>query len=204
MPDKIDFQPKNWSRRRFLAQTSSLIGLVATGSTTLIACGDNQNTALPTPAPTSIPTATATPVRTTAVVASTPTSVRATTAPAARTSPTAAPKLDASFVDAGPLDNFKATDVTPQRVSLEVSKTLNQSVFIIKNKAGAYLALSDICTHQGCEVDWSSSSHNFECPCHGSAFNSTGQNIAGPANRPLPSFTTSVQGERLFVSVKRK
>jgi cytochrome b6-f complex iron-sulfur subunit len=48
------------------------------------------------------------------------------------------------------------------------------------------LAMSAICTHLGCtvsRVEW-----GFQCPCHGSKFDSAGRVLAGPAPKPLPWF----------------
>ena len=53
-----------------------------------------------------------------------------------------------------------------------------------------FKALSRVCTHQGCTVNWQSANNRFECPCHLSRFNNSGQVINGPATRPLQSFTT--------------
>lgn len=47
-------------------------------------------------------------------------------------------------------------------------------------------AMSAVCTHLGCtvsRVEW-----GFQCPCHGSKFNSSGSVLAGPAPKPLPWF----------------
>lgn len=69
------------------------------------------------------------------------------------------------------------------------------------NKDGAPYALSNVCTHLGCPVGWDASNKNFNCPCHGSIFDESGKNIAGPAPTPLPTYATKVENGEIFVQV---
>lgn len=58
-------------------------------------------------------------------------------------------------------------------------------LFIVSAEKGI-LAMSAICTHLGCtvgRVEW-----GYQCPCHGSKFDSNGRVLAGPAPSPLPWF----------------
>ena len=52
-----------------------------------------------------------------------------------------------------------------------------------------FVILSPICPHLGCRPVWNGSATRFQCPCHGSQFEFTGEHVAGPAPRgmdPLP------------------
>jgi isorenieratene synthase len=52
-------------------------------------------------------------------------------------------------------------------------------------------ALSLSCTHQGCTVHQAATaagSYDFHCPCHGAAYNASGQVLRGPAQENLSRF----------------
>jgi cytochrome b6-f complex iron-sulfur subunit len=55
-------------------------------------------------------------------------------------------------------------------------------------EAGGVMALFQRCVHLGCRVPWCGPSQGFECPCHGSKYNSIGEYNAGPAPRNLDRF----------------
>ena len=50
------------------------------------------------------------------------------------------------------------------------------------------LAIYKVCTHLGCLYEWIPMRFRFECPCHGSKFELSGDYIAGPARRSLDRF----------------
>jgi cytochrome b6-f complex iron-sulfur subunit len=64
-----------------------------------------------------------------------------------------------------------------------------------------YVALSKICTHQGCTIQYSSSSGNFPCPCHGSVFSPLGSVVNGPAPSPVEKFNVVLDNRQLKISV---
>lgn len=67
--------------------------------------------------------------------------------------------------------------------------------------AGGLMALYQRCVHLGCRVPWCGDSQGFECPCHGSKYNSIGEYFAGPAPRNLDRFTVHVTDTgRLIIS----
>jgi cytochrome b6-f complex iron-sulfur subunit len=59
-------------------------------------------------------------------------------------------------------------------------------------EAGGVMALFQRCVHLGCRVPWCGPSQGFECPCHGSKYNSIGEYNAGPAPRNLDRFVVEM------------
>ncbi len=74
------------------------------------------------------------------------------------------------------------------------------NVIIIHPSENQYVALSSICTHQGCTVAYNASTNELPCPCHGSRFNINGKVLNGPAQRDLKKYTVKVDGSELIIS----
>ena len=55
------------------------------------------------------------------------------------------------------------------------------------------VAVSRICTHLGCRVNFQQDRQLIECPCHQSRFTPGGERISGPAQRNLPTYEVSLK-----------
>jgi cytochrome b6-f complex iron-sulfur subunit len=66
-------------------------------------------------------------------------------------------------------------------------------------EAAGMMALFQRCVHLGCRVPWCAPSQGFECPCHGSKYNSIGEYFAGPAPRNLDRFVVELEGNNLII-----
>jgi cytochrome b6-f complex iron-sulfur subunit len=75
------------------------------------------------------------------------------------------------------------------------------SVIVVKSpdSPDTLFAVDDLCTHQGCSVDWEASDPGFTCACHGSAFAVDGAVTSGPATEPLPTYSAMVDGDVVVV-----
>ncbi|MBE0650968.1 MAG: Rieske 2Fe-2S domain-containing protein [Bacteroidales bacterium] len=76
---------------------------------------------------------------------------------------------------------------------------ISHSVIVVNTGSG-FVALSDICTHQGCSVFYNASGHDLVCPCHGGTYNLSGTVIAGPPPAPLKKYNISQSGNILTIS----
>ncbi len=61
----------------------------------------------------------------------------------------------------------------------------------------ATYAISAVCPHLGCAVDWDTDTQMFICPCHGSRFDKTGQVAQGPAGSDLELVTVIVKNDQV-------
>jgi cytochrome b6-f complex iron-sulfur subunit len=66
----------------------------------------------------------------------------------------------------------------------------DRRLFVFNGQDGFY-SVSSVCTHLGCNVKRGGGS-GFECPCHGSRFDSNGRVVGGPAPSPLAWYALSL------------
>lgn len=72
------------------------------------------------------------------------------------------------------------------------------------NAGGTIVALSNSCTHAGCDLseEGELDGEEIECGCHGSRFSiATGEVTAPPARAALRRFEVQIQGRDVLVSV---
>ncbi len=75
----------------------------------------------------------------------------------------------------------------------------NSGVIVARTLSGAYIAVSQACTHQGTTVVYQSNNNNFYCSSHGSVFSSSGGVTTGPASSSLKQYTCTLSGTSLHV-----
>jgi Rieske Fe-S protein len=75
---------------------------------------------------------------------------------------------------------------------------------LLMTAAGEYRALSAVCTHLSCTVQYRNDLHQIWCACHNGMYDLNGRNISGPPPRPLESFQVHVRGDEIVVSRKRQ
>jgi Rieske Fe-S protein len=121
------------------------------------------------------------------------------------------------LVKLGEVSKF-SNATTPQTVSSDYKYTDSfkqvdgtKQVFVRAKKAGATAAadfqiLDPTCTHLGCAVTYNppgqpKGKDKFFCFCHQSVYDIDGKNIAGPAPKPLFSYTVDIVDGQLAINV---
>lgn len=94
-----------------------------------------------------------------------------------------------SKIRAGSLSDFPIGTVTRFR----------DGKFYLARLPEGIIALYWKCPHLGCTVPWSEADGLFMCPCHGSIYDITGQNVAGPAPRPMDYMAVEIDGDTVIV-----
>lgn len=64
-------------------------------------------------------------------------------------------------------------------------------------------ALSTVCPHAGCAVDWDEPRRSFVCPCHDSRFSTAGERLSGPSPRSMDELDVELRGGRVRVAWRR-
>ncbi|HLO03705.1 MAG TPA: Rieske 2Fe-2S domain-containing protein [Symbiobacteriaceae bacterium] len=89
-----------------------------------------------------------------------------------------------------PLSEIKVGDVVKVR----------EGKFYLTRSEEGFNALYWKCVHLGCTVPFDEAQHKFACPCHGSVYDINGQNVAGPAPRPLDQMEIQITGDKISVN----
>jgi cytochrome b6-f complex iron-sulfur subunit len=72
---------------------------------------------------------------------------------------------------------------------------------LIHHRDGSWAAMTAVCTHLGCTVQYEPEADRIHCACHGGVYNAyTGANVSGPPPRPLKLFKVAVNETGVVVS----
>lgn len=91
-----------------------------------------------------------------------------------------------------------------KRVSFSYEEGLtkiSRHLFVVRSTEGIS-ALSPVCTHLGCLVNWNRSREEFLCPCHGGRYDRHGNVIGGPPPAPLNRLPLDIRDGRVYVGLK--
>lgn len=91
------------------------------------------------------------------------------------------------------LKKLPADDKTPPAEGTGIVALRGRKPVARSTVNGTTCALSAVCTHLGGIVHWNDNEKSWDCPLHGSRFNSDGQLLEGPATHNLPPAEESGQ-----------
>lgn len=100
-----------------------------------------------------------------------------------------------AVIPAGPVEDFAPDTVTAFP---------RGQFYLARLKDGGFLAISRKCTHLGCTVPWVEDDRRFACPCHGSAFDITGNVMHAPAPRALDLFQVTIENNVVRVNTGKR
>jgi len=79
----------------------------------------------------------------------------------------------------------------------------SRPALLVMTSEGQYRAMSAVCTHLGCTVQYRSDLRNVWCACHNGMYDLNGRNISGPPPRPLETYDVFIKGEEIYVRRQR-
>ncbi len=73
---------------------------------------------------------------------------------------------------------------------------------LLRTAEGEYRAMSAVCTHLNCTVQYRNDLRQVWCACHNGTYDLNGRNVSGPPPRPLELYDVHVRGQEIYVSRK--
>jgi len=82
--------------------------------------------------------------------------------------------------------------------TFEFTSAAGIPAILFKSSSEKIYALSRVCTHEGCSVNFSSNDQTLICPCHGAQYEATsGARLGGPGRGDLQKINIEVQGDNI-------
>lgn len=79
----------------------------------------------------------------------------------------------------------------------------SRPALLLLTPEGEYHAVSAVCTHLGCTVQYRNDLHAVWCACHNGTYGLDGRNVSGPPPRPLEKFQVNIRSNEIIVSRQR-
>lgn len=70
---------------------------------------------------------------------------------------------------------------------------------VVNRPDKGFVALSRVCTHLGCLVEFQKDRKRFLCPCHAGTYDLSGNVTSGPPPKPLQQFPVKVEGDSVII-----
>ena len=104
-------------------------------------------------------------------------------------------EVEVSSVLAGKISDF-------EKDSGKIIRFGNKPVLVILTEKDEFKAMSAVCTHLDCTVQYKKEMGLIWCACHNGKYDLNGKNVSGPPPRPLDMYQVNKQGDNIFVSKK--
>jgi cytochrome b6-f complex iron-sulfur subunit len=77
---------------------------------------------------------------------------------------------------------------------------LNNTPILVVNRADkGPIALSRVCTHLGCLVEYNRAKQQLVCPCHAGVYDLDGGVVSGPPPKPLKLVPLKIEGDSIIL-----
>lgn len=75
------------------------------------------------------------------------------------------------------------------------------TIMVIRATETAVTAVSAICTHASCSMNFDAAGQRLDCPCHGSQFGLDGQVLKGPARRAVRVYAAALANNVITITL---
>jgi menaquinol-cytochrome c reductase iron-sulfur subunit len=109
-----------------------------------------------------------------------------------------------TWIPIGKLESFPIGVPTPasfvrSTVNGWEKSAMSYGVYVYRSSATDTITFSNICTHLGCRVNWSTDKKDYLCPCHSAVFDIQGLVVSGPPPRPMYRYQNKVENGQLLI-----
>ncbi|GAQ95022.1 cytochrome b6-f complex iron-sulfur subunit [Thermodesulfovibrio aggregans] len=88
-----------------------------------------------------------------------------------------------------------------RKIDIVIEKEKSLKIFLVKQE-NSIIALSPVCTHLGCLVNFDRTMNEFVCPCHGGRYDIQGRVIKGPPKENLHRLPVKIENGKIFIGIK--
>jgi len=114
-----------------------------------------------------------------------------------------------AYIPVGKLAQFQGS--VPVKVDLYADKVdaWNRVVQVkigsawVMQREGQLVAMSTVCPHLGCAIDYDAANGKFLCPCHDSFFSLEGAVETGPSPRGMDALELKTEGDLVAIRYQR-
>lgn len=99
-----------------------------------------------------------------------------------------------------------AVDFTLDLTNANYSKLKTDGQFVqsggvvVANAKGTYVAVGNVCTHQGGQLEYRSAQNDFRCNLHGGLYSLTGAVVAAPPVTAVKAYKATLSGNSLKIT----
>jgi len=76
----------------------------------------------------------------------------------------------------------------------------NKPVLLVRLSETEWKALSAVCTHLNCTVQYQEKTHQIWCACHNGFYDVNGKVVSGPPPKPLDEYAVRVRGDEVVIT----
>ncbi len=107
--------------------------------------------------------------------------------------PPRTPDINPDSLDVGKVSDFQTN-------SAKIVRFGRKPAIVVRDKNDTFHALTAVCTHLDCTVQYKSDTEQIWCACHNGIYDLQGNNISGPPPRPLTQFKINFKNGKIFIS----